>query len=567
MADGITIKNSGSAMSAPSIDAARTASKNVNTVGDNLEAHAPHYQNTRQNVGTTGASAKMPGFKDIILVARSERPLTPEGKKYLERLTEILCTPEKNIKLVRLPQTNAYLFHRDGKGFGIVFKEHIPAQNNLKPASTYNEKVYREIQERYQGIDVLDVVDIHSTDYICVDNMGRHIEAVLTYALDSNAAMGFNAIIDKNNIFRVVTNIHTVNQAISEVSPHGVPANVKVGFTLDICTSQDINPYKFNNPRDTDNYDWTTIFAVGAYVDFSKLNNFATDGPQYTPLVHISEITSLIPTPRILPIVLALATDTFLGKGLWKEAVSSYTGQPNIGSLIITADGVVQSVSNIGDREEFINKFCTPAVLCLDALDGRASIPGLNLFAIPNGNSILASCFNEFFNMNMLNQGMSLTLDTYEEFTGIVRTGSMDKDSRSLDYFEMINAAGGNRQLLDRFLIRDGRPNQRLLDLQEAGFTSIVPMYQNNMCILNPEAMLAFCSAVGQQMPVLSELTNNFNGMNMNVLRDIGQRFATGFQNAPGGMFNAPFSGRSFGGTNYRQNAFGASYGARYTFK
>lgn len=564
MADGITIKNSANLNTAPGLDAARAASvKNVNTVGDNLEAHAPKQHG---NFNTTNTAARMPGFKDIILVARSERPLTPEGKKYLERLTEILCTQEKGIKLTRLPQTNAYLFHRDGKGFGIVFKEHIPAQNNMKPASTYNEKVYREIQERFQGIDVLDVVDIHTTDYICVDNMGRHIEAVLTYALDSNAAMGFSSIIDRNNIFRVVTNIHNVNQAISEMSPHGVPANVKIGFTLDICTSQDVNPNRFNNPRDTDSYDWTTIFAVGAYVDFSKLNNFASDGPQFTPIVHISEITSLIPTPRILPIVLALATDTFIGKGFWKEAISNYTGQPNIGSLIITADGVVQTVSNIGDREEFINKFCTPAVLCIDALDGRASIPGLNLFAIPNGNSILASCFNEFFNMPMLNQ-ISLTLDTYEEATGIVRTGSMDKDSRSLDYFEMINAAGGNRQLLDRFLIRDGRANQRLLDLQEAGFTSIVSMYQNNMCILNPEVMLQFCSAVGQQMPVLSELTNNFNGMNMNVLRDIGQRFVTGFQNAPGGMFNAPFGGRTFGSTNYRQNAFGSSYGARYTFK
>lgn len=566
MADGITIKNQNAPMSAPSIEAAKaaTAPKNVGGVADNLEAHAPHYNN--QMSGTMNTSVKMPGFKDVILLARSERPLTPEGKKYLERLTEILCTSEKRIKLTRLPQTNAYLFNRDGKGFGIVFKEHIPAMNNMKPASTYNEKVYREIHERFQGIEVLDVVDVHATDYICVDNMARHIEAVLNYALDTNAAMGFNAIIDKNNIFRIVTNIHTVNQAIQEVSPHGVPANVKVGFTLDICTSQDVNPYKFNNSRDTDTYDWTTVLAVGAYVDFSKMNNFATEGPQYTPIVHISEIVSLIPTPRILPVVLALATDTFIGKGLWKEAISNYSGQPNVGSLIINADGVIQSVSNIGEREEFIAKFCAPAVLCLDALDGRASIPGLGLFAVPNGNSILASCFNEFFNMSMLNN-ITLTLDTYEEATGIVRTGSMDKDSRSLDYFEMLNAAGGNRQLLERFLIRDGRANQRLLDLQEAGFTSIVPMYQNNMCILNPEAMLAFCSAVGQRMPVMSELTNNFNGMNMNVLRDVGQRFATGFQNAPGGMFNASFGGRTFGNTNYRQNAFGSTYGTRYTFK
>src|SRR5699024_6953473 len=88
------------------------------------------------------------------------------------------------------------------------------------------------------------------------------------------------------------------------------------------------------------------------------------------------------------------------GNSSWIKVFSDFTGkQPNIGSLLFDEElNRPAIVTNVKARNTFIDEQCLDAIMVLDILEGRATIPGLSLLTQSSeGHAIVSSIIGRFF--------------------------------------------------------------------------------------------------------------------------------------------------------------------------
>lgn len=551
MADGLTIHGMGGVVDNTKVQSSALG----NSVTDDLS------RPNNQTIGNAGTRSSVPLFVSSVFSARSAKNLSPDGKRYLDTITD--NCKQSGLKVDVLPQTNSYLIHNDKVGVALTFKEHIPTQTNMSPASKYNDRVFTEMKETRPSCDLLDAAIIIPNDYNRAEITANHIRNVINFSLGGDG-IAFSEMIQCP--YRLNTNTHAVSQVLNELSPHGVRGYTRYGFVLEVCTDQK-KQAKFGRRNEEDDNVYTPILAVGAYTDFIKGTSYQTNRQMFSPMINISEAYSLIPSADMWPIVLALSTELFIGRNHWKEEFNNYSGsQPNIGALFLDANNRPSSVSSLAEREEFISSMCDMPSLVLHSQDGRLSIPGHQLFASPTGEKTLLNAFSAYFMNPAINDLGRLTGDCVEEYQGICRIGADDVDTRSVDYFTVVGSNQGcDSAQLDRFLMHDGyRPDARLNDMVAANYNQITSLYSTMMCLLEPSSMLQLAQIVGSAFPSLNQDLIASNNWNYGFVRDAGRQYREGFEHSGGSFFrsgNSRFSGwgesrssmynRSFGNRKY----------------
>ena len=288
---------------------------------------------------------------------------------------------------------------------------------------------------------------------------------------------------------KISTNRIKALDFIEALSPHAVPARADITLTVSINTKDEIiRPTTGFNQND---YQAETIIcALTAYTDF--VNVGLIDGVQkFRPIITITDIVSVIPSPQILALMLPVAADAFISKGEWKSPFKRFgSGYPNIGNLVKTTKGKLAKIDKVEELDHFIANTLIDPVLAIDVTDGRFRLPGIDAIAVnaDNGNAFITTMMDGFFTSDV-QKPVTVFRNTYNKIAtagsidiiGIYRDQQM-KDSRYLDYLEFAKTLD-NTDLYEKLLAVPTHPLDRIT-VQKELVPEIVPMYINRKCYL-----------------------------------------------------------------------------------
>lgn len=458
--------------------------------------------NTNAKTGSVGVAPTMPmSFHDEVMKSKIARTLSVDGTEFLRVLTESL--EELNIHHKVLPRTNCHLFHNDSVAVGIIFEEHLTVQRNMEPLTRYTNQAYKEADERYSQYSTINVVLCSPTDYSRVEKWVNYIKQCLIYGLTGSLSFDIDNIAT-SGLFRVVTNKHVVDSVVNDMSVHGVLPYYQYGLVLEMYEEKNA-PRDHYDMRVQNDTNWTPILCVPAYTTFLTKNEFGGGDMKFVPQIHISEPLCVLPHTKMLPLVMSLAVQHFLSNGMWKDYFNQYDAKsPNIAQLWIDeATGEPGFVNNVREREQFINMRCETPTIVLDITSGRATIPGMNLLSTGEWQKWFLAQFAEFFKNSGFNDFTHVINTPYFEYTGVVKYEGQSMDSRSFDYFRVLNACSGQRDILDKFTSLPYQQDVKLNALAAMNF-SVQSLYDCAMCVFEPEVLLAVTSAVGCRLNVLN---------------------------------------------------------------
>lgn len=455
------------------------------------------------NTGNKGVAPSMPtSFYDDIMSSKIARTLSIEGTEFLKVLTEELG--KSGIKREVLPRTNCYLFHDDTTAIGIIFEEHLSVQRNMEPQARYTHQAYKEAEERFGQYGTINVALCSPTDYARVEKWIVYIKQCLRYGLNGSLSFDIENIAN-SGLFRVITNKHVVDSVVNDMCPHGVLPYYQYGLVLEMYEEKEAPRDRFNDARMQNDSNWTPILCVPGYTTFLTKNEFGGGDMKFVPQIHISEPLCVLPHVKMLPLVMSLAVQHFLSNGMWKDYFNQYDSKsPNIAQLWIDdVTGEPAFVNNVREREQFISARCETPTVVLDVTNGRATIPGLSLLSTNEWQGFFVKQFAEFFQNARFLEFTRIIDAPYLEYTGVVKYDGQSHDSRSFDYFKIINACAGQRDILDKFTSLPYQQDVKLNALAAMNF-SVQSLYDTAMCIFEPEVLLAVTSAVGSKLNILN---------------------------------------------------------------
>src|SRR5699024_8363208 len=131
-------------------------------------------------------------------------------------------------------------------------------------------------------------------------------------------------------------------------------------------------------------------------------------------------------------------------------------------------------VTNVKARNTFIDEQCLDAIMVLDILEGRATIPGLSLLTQSSEvHAIVSSIIGRFFTDERVGDDLGDIVSTvYDEYCVIVNDAGRTVDTRSIDYFRVI-ADNPDPNIFSNFLRHSDAPENRILHIKDAGFNDI----------------------------------------------------------------------------------------------
>lgn len=483
-----------------------------------------------------------------VLTANHMKDLSPEGEKYLESL--VTSCEKADIKYVIMPSTNTHLFIKDKNVYALIFSEHIREANktgcDLAIAELNNEFI-RNPDFKKLGAMVATTI-VHKTDYDRVNNMAKNIQNTLKYAFYPCTLEDIT-----QGQYRVNTNLMTVRDELARMSPHGVPSRVDYGFVLELAdtTNEGLKSSGLFNRFEPK---WVPMAAVGAYTDIVRSPGARRMEEKFMPIIHISDIQSNIRSIRMLPVLMGIALDAFYTNAGWMSPFMSFTkGTPNLGSLYFSPDtNAPEFLTNQDQVRNFCLAMVEDPVLVMDIQPGRATLPGIEYLVTDIQPAVMADLL-DFFNPTAeeLRQ-LGSALPTLVErpitmLSGLVETDGQWVDSRCIDYFKIIESQS-DRGFLEYFLNYSDRPDDRFQAISDAGYKSMVALYNTNISPVNLDSLEQMVQLMGSSLSVqrdYAETTQSFTGSALvarsQKLRDLvaahGSIIKSGYSRRPGAFF------------------------------
>lgn len=503
----------------------------------NAKATSPDYVEPSVSVNQeqVGAIPTMPiSFHDEIMHAKVARILSAEGTTFVNTLVEKLA--KEGIKYEVLPRTNCYFFYKGEVAIGVVFEEHLTVQRNMEPLTRYTNQAYKEAEERNVHYRPINIVLCSTTDYARVEKWVIYIKQCIAYGLTGSLSFDIDNI-STSGLFRVVTNKHVVDSVVNDMCTHGTLPYYQYGLVLEMYEEKEAPRDRFDMRFQNDT-NWTPVLCVPAYTTFLAKNEFNGGDLKFVPQIHISEPLCVLPHVKMLPLVMSLAVQYFLSNGMWKDYFNQYDAKsPNIAQLWIDeVTGEPSFVNNVREREQFIGTRCETPTIVLDIISGRATIPGLNMLSTQEWQKWFLGKFAEFFKNSRFLEFDNVIDTPYFEYTGVVKYEGQSFDSRSFDYFKILNACSGQRDILDKFISLPYQQDVKLNALAAMNF-SVQSLYDAAMCIFNPEVLLAVTSAVGGKLNVLNSGDNVGRRADFGAIDYASSRLRDGLTRSNGNFF------------------------------
>lgn len=441
--------------------------------GGNVTSSSPLIDNTTDDPRTSKAVPA--SFRRQLLDAQSRDKLSPLGEEYLEKFTAQL--EKDGLHLTPVAINGAYIARDDQYGILVVFEEasRRSTTNEFVPLANVigrimNDNVVKD-QIKGMGIDVLTGVLITTEDYGTKDD--------IKYALAANRIRNYinlslGAEVSMQELesyqFRIITNPTVIEKNLVKYSPHGIAPYFMYGACVEVCMDPRIREGRRNrHDYREDDYEWLPLFTIGAITEFERCDD---DDQQNRPIITITAYEGSFLSVKLLPFVLAVASEIFIYQDLWLEPFKNFgeTGY-NLGQLYVDErTGIASRLEDRRDMKTFLKDHVSQPVLCVDVQAGRFTFPGFEILA----NSDLEQLQNE---LDSLTDDSQLQIEDpveyqLEYYTGYVADNERLCDSRSIHYFRVADHCR-DLDLLDRFRnYSAGEPDDRIKAIAEAGFNN-----------------------------------------------------------------------------------------------
>lgn len=486
-----------------------------------------------------------PSFVDVLRKSSMTSMLSPDGIKYIKDLKELLSNQDNVadgavIRITSLSYPSEALAVHCGKyAVVIIFSEAVSNTDTNIPTVGYARGAVRTMRELIgQDVQLLNTIVITPRDYNRVTHMASHLINVFkTMIIPEFQAL--NASSFNNLSIDVSPNPEIYDSMVERSSVHSTPARADIRLTFFLSDGKKNTNDSGVFSRAEHSVNRTDIAAVGAYVVFNIITT--PEGyHKYIPEIHISEITCRVIYDGMLPVILSLATEILIDNGVWRSQFSDIGKNiPNVGNLVFDpSTNAPWYVENTAQRDAFFQQYCTDPILVIDIVEGRARIPGLELYGFNTDPSVpmehpLVAKYNRFLGGQVLAPQQPITKVICHEYGGYFVSGPGYQDSRWCDYLTLMIHNSSSMDRL-RELLRHQSKEEARVEIIRPFATALELHFVNHIAMVMPEAIRPVQMIIKDKIRVING-TNSSGTVDMTSLLNMGR-----FTAANGGYYQSP---------------------------
>ena len=231
----------------------------------------------------------------------------------------------------------------------------------------------------------------------------------------------------------------------------------------------------------------TPMFGVTGYVEFIRNESTGI----LTPMVHVTDILSVLADPKIMAIALPLIGEVFIGNNLWRQPYTSIgKSDINIGNLIVDqASQKPLEVKNDADFRKLFHDWIGAPILCIDIKMGAASIPGINKITRPSDHDLFSKEIYDFLGISPSIGDGGLGQNIFKEIIGVVETSKSSKftnlmDTRDVTYVFAVSKLKWSPKL-DVLLCRSDSDPVRRFEMIRDIIGEVAPTHSSITTMLN----------------------------------------------------------------------------------
>lgn len=487
-------------------------------------ATGPVFEQTATASAQPNYNAKAPSLLDIAAYFGSVNTMSKEGQDYIDSLKKLLTenlnntSNNLNIQVFGLNSPRDTIAIMNGNDAVILVFDESNVSTVDQPTSHYDKAAKTDLCRVKPQAVLRKFIVVTKEDYPKVAVMANYICTLFKCAM--NTAEVGNLGIDslKNMNFSYSENAADYEEANRYLNPHGTL--LRHDMCLTIYASPKNHQPQFGYQQESQRYyadtnnDRIAIGTIGAFVEFVKQdpNNY-----KFYPLIHISEISTPIPTENLIPVFLTLAMKKFLLEEAWWAQYATFGNgsKINIGNLIPfvgQANGKEAPqrwfCQNQADLMKMKSEYLLPAQMVLDVTQGRASILGIEQYAV-NPVAVSQSVIDSFNNY----MPTPIMLDPSDKFMlaapyyrGTFPYGTNVLDSAHIDFLMEYSKCPANGVNLEKLMYQKALPSLKAADLKEVE-PEVKMLYRTDTVMLPPRLM----SILNNQLSVLNYA--GFNGL------------------------------------------------------
>jgi hypothetical protein len=383
--------------------------------------------------------------------------LSQDGKDYVKILLDTILSDQFLVKglsavYLNVPQQSLLITHGHNVGFLILFEEtlntivddqltqyySVQTHNFLRNlpisrlAITAAIKTLMQMGYNIQDINsfnLLGIEIIRPSDYKRVSKLTDRIKSAFMLngmtATPFASPIQYPSLLDQASV-NIFSDIKDVHNSINTISTHGIQPRVDIGcrIIINYPVQQSFGVNKAS----------CEIGSIGGYVQFIEdlSTNIYTPqavSPKYTPLIHITDISTAFPTPSLLAILLTTFYETFCVNRQYQKAYYDLTIDTtnirNIQYLFpMDAEGrTIPGLDTIEGRQAILNSpHFNPPLLVLDVTEGNYCLSSIQHNDFASVNNLIKYHLCSALNMPYLYN--DIFDKQWEEYTGFLASAN-----------------------------------------------------------------------------------------------------------------------------------------------
>lgn len=430
--------------------------------------------------------------------------ISPDIEAYITDLKKHLKeAPNLNISISRLQEPlGTHFVECASSAFLLLFPDVIPTPTDPEvPKSEYIRVALTTLSQVRPDLRPKNAILVSKQDYGRARHMAGHLARNLMVATNSQyASITAQALSDGNYV--IDANPAMASNFINMLNPHEVQPRADIGFTVSIRRQR--TPGREFQQGLVD--ELTQLAACTGYVEMIRQQDQAGN-IKHLPLVHITAMDSMIPHPAMIPLLATLAADRFIIKNGWRNQFSKFAkGAPNLGNLIPDPQDPSKPwfASNVLERDQFIATHVFPPALAIDVVEGQARIPAIANYPLVAGAPKVLEDIRSFFGVDVTQlRNIPLTSVSTVDVIGYYgdRAGNL-LDSRNIGYLDLMASLGALDRDAEALLYHQTEPRRRQRVVAQAAGATYVPMFTNNVTVLNANLLNFMSSVIGQTLRI-----------------------------------------------------------------
>jgi len=471
------------------------------------------------------------------------------AQQYIDQLRQLFTINDsKKYEIVRLnPAMLSFCIAvvRGTNAVILAFEDGVIGTDDM-PVSRFDGSAYDELRRIRPDVALLKFIVVTKEDYEKYQQMYRYICNLFDVASNTDTSNQITSEYFKNMKITYQFDAETYKRMIDRYNPHAVPLRHDLMLVMSVGEDNDNKNFiddegYYSGIRQIN----TPLVAIGGYVDFVLIDR---NKMQFLPLVHISEITSVIPSSSLMPMILALAAKKFVDEGTWWFQYSRFDNKMNVGNLIPDPTGNSGrpgnrwACQNQTDFDRFGHDCMNKPLLVLDVTQGRASLAGLEMYAVDAKNgrmSVIYDAFSKFANVDFSSQetGDQLSL-AVPFFRGIFNFKDGMYDTAHIDYLMEYAKRPAQFADFETLLTKKRSLRERMVEIKKIESTARM-LYRTDVVVL-PNHLIA-------------DIAKNLTGLRINTSFNDAVDFSglARYANA-----SAQFGGTSYSNTSTPYSAF-----------